>query len=142
MSNEVRFEGSRFDVDNGRIDHLRWDNFDQIMAAGFWPNTVSTDGFVNSREVPGIVDLPNVMSKFLNFGGMGLGDVVGSATTNAAKVFPFLKDKGTLNVGADADIVVLELREGGFEFLDNYEGVRVGAERIFPMATIVDGAVV
>jgi dihydroorotase len=136
MSNEVRFEGSQFDVANGRIDHLRWDTFDQIMAAGFWPDTISTDGFVNSREVPGVVDLPNIMSKFLNFGGMGLGDVVASATTNAAKVFPFLRGKGTLNVGADADVAVLELREGEFEYWDNNEGLRAGAERLYPVETI------
>ena len=136
---EARRRGIWFDVANGRIDHLRWDTFDQIMAAGFWPDTVSTDGFVNSREVPGVVDLPQVMSKFLNFGGMGMSDVVASATTNAARVFPFLRGKGTLNVGADADIALLELREGGFEFLDNYEGVRVGVSRLYPIYSLKDG---
>lgn len=135
----ARRRGIWFDVANGRIDHLRWDTFDQIMATGFWPDTVSTDGFVNSREVPGVVDLPNIMSKFLNFGGMSLSEVVATATTNAAKVFPFLRDKGTLNVGADADVAVLELRAGEFEFLDNYEGVRVGDERLFSSETLFSG---
>jgi dihydroorotase len=135
----ARRRGIWFDVANGRIDHLRWDTFDQIMATGFWPDTVSTDGFVNSREVPGVVDLPNIMSKFLNFGGMSLSEVVASATTNAAKVFPFLRDKGTLNVGADADVAVLELREGSFEFLDNYEGQRIGVQRLFPVQSIYGG---
>lgn len=132
----ARRRGIWFDVANGRIDHLRWDTFDQIMATGFWPDTVSTDGFVNSREVPGVVDLPNIMSKFLNFGGMSLSEVVATATTNAAKVFPFLRDKGTLNVGAGADVAVLELREGEFEFLDNYEGVREGQQRLYPVGTV------
>lgn len=138
----ARRRGIWFDVANGRIDHLRWDTFDQIMGAGFWPDTVSTDGFVNSREVPGVVDLPNVMSKFLNFGGMGLSEVVASATTNAAKVFPFLRDKGTLNVGASADIAILELREGEFEFLDNYEGLRIGIQRMYPAYSIQKGITV
>ncbi len=138
---EARRRGVWFDVANGRIDHLRWDTFDQIMAAGFWPDTVSTDGFVNSREVPGVVDLPNIMSKFLNFGGMELSEVVATATTNAAREFPFLRDKGTLNVGADADVDILELRDGEFEFLDNYEGVRVGDRRMFPVEMIFRGTV-
>ena len=28
------------------------------------------------------------------------------------RIFPFLRDKGTLNVGAPADIAILELRQG------------------------------
>ena len=136
MMTEVRFNGSRFDIANGRIDHLRWDSFDAIMAASFWPDTTSTDGFATSRSVPGVVDLPNILSKLLNFSDMSLSEVVATATVNAAKVFPFLRDKGTLNVGADADVAVLELREGEFEFLDNYEGVRVGNYRLYPTGII------
>jgi len=135
----ARRRGIWFDVANGRIDHLRWDTFDDIMAAGFWPDTVSTDGFSTSRSVPGVVDFPNIMSKFLNFGGMGLVDVVASGSFNAARIFPFLRNKGTLNVGAPADIAILELRQGSFEFVDNYENVRVGPQRLFPYETILAG---
>jgi len=135
----ARRRGIWFDVANGRIDHLRWDTFDDIMAAGFWPDTVSTDGFSTSRSVPGVVDFPNIMSKFLNFGGMGLVDVLASGSFNAARIFPFLRDKGTLNVGAPADIAILELRQGSFEFVDNYENVRVGPQRLFPYETILAG---
>lgn len=136
---EARRRGVWFDVGNGRIDHLRWDTFDAIMAAGFWPDTVSTDGFSTSRSAPGVVDLPNVMSKWLNFGGMGLSDVVACGSLNAARIFPFLRDKGTLHVGAAADIAILELREGEFDFLDNYEGVRRGSQRLFPFETVLGG---
>ncbi len=138
---KARRRGIWFDMANGRIDHLRWDTFDQIMNAGFWPDTVSTDGFVNSRDVPGVVDLPNILSKLLNFSDMTLSDVIATATCNASRVFPFLRDKGTLNVGAPADIAVLELREGSYEFLDNYENVRTGRQRLFPVETILGGNV-
>jgi len=136
---EARRRGIWFDIANGRIDHLRWDTFDQIMAAGFWPDTVSTDGFATSRSAPGVVDLPNIMSKLLNFSDMNLSEVIATGTCNASRVFPFLRDKGTLNVGAVADIAVLELREGNFEFLDNYENVRVGQQRLFPAETFLAG---
>ncbi len=136
---EARRRGIWFDVANGRIDHLRWDTLDAIMAAGFWPDTTSTDGFSTSRSAPGVVDFPNVISKLLNFGGMGLSDAVACATVNAARVFPFLRDKGTLNEGAAADIAILELREGQFDFLDNYENVRAGTQRLFPSDTILAG---
>ena len=42
---EARRRGIWFDVANGRTDHLRWDTFDEIMSTGFWPDTISTDGF-------------------------------------------------------------------------------------------------
>ena len=135
----ARRHGIWFDVANGRIDHLRWDTFDDIMAAGFWPDTVSTDGFSTSRSAPGVIDFPNIMSKFLNFGGMSLEDVVASSSLNASRLFPFLTDKGTLNIGAPADIAVLEPRQGSFTFLDNYENVRVGSQRLFPFETILAG---
>lgn len=136
---EARRRGIWFDVANGRIDHLSWDSFDAIMATGFWPDTISTDGFSSSRSAPGVVDFPNIMSKFLNFGGMSLHDVVACSTSNASRLHGFLQDKGTLNVGAPADIAILELREGRFDFLDNYENVRVGSRRLFPFETILGG---
>jgi len=135
----ARRRGIWFDVANGRIDHLRWNTFDDIMAAGFWPDTISTDGFSTSRSAPGVIDFPNIMSKFLNFGGMAMEDVVASSSYNASRLFPFLRDKGTLNIGAPADIAILELRQGSFEFLDNYENVRVGSQRLFPFETILAG---
>ncbi len=134
----ARRRGVWFDVANGRIRHLRWDIFDQIMETGFWPDTISTDGNTTSRSVQSVVDLPNVMSKFLNF-GMTLSEVIARVTVNASRVFPLFRDRGTLNVGAPADVAVLELREGSFEFVDNYENVRTGRQRLFPSETVVNG---
>ena len=135
---EARRRGIWFDVANGRTDHLRWDTFDAIMATGFWPDTISTDGFSTSRSAPSVRDYPNVMSKFLNF-GMDLSSVVAASTLTPSRIFPFLRDKGTLNIGAPADIAILELREGNFQFIDNYENVRYGAYRLFPFETILAG---
>jgi dihydroorotase len=79
------------------------------------------------------------MSKLLNFGGMSLSEVVACGSYNASRLHAFLSDKGTLNVGAPADIAILELRQGSFDFLDNYENVRTGALRLFPSDTILGG---
>ena len=54
-------------------------------------------------------------------------------------VFPFLRDKGTLNVGVPADLAILELREGNFSLIDNYENVRSGTQRLFPFETLFAG---
>jgi dihydroorotase len=71
--------------------------------------------------------------------GMPLTQAIACATVNAAKVFPAFEDRGTLNVGASADVAILELREGNFEFLDNYKGTRAGKQRLFPIATVLAG---
>ena len=134
----ARRRGVWFDVGNGRAGHLRWDILDRVMGAGFWPDTISTDGNSTSRTTPGVVDFPNVMSKFLSF-GMTLDQVVARATVNASRVFPLFNDRGTLNVGAPADVAVLELREGMFEFVDNYENKRTGRQRLFPGGTVLGG---
>ena len=137
----ARRRGVWFDVANGRVGHLRWDTFDGIMQAGFWPDTISTDGSTTSRSAESVIDFPNVMSKFLNF-GMTLDQVVARATVNASRVFPLFADRGTLNVGAPADVAVLELRDGTFEFVDNYGNTRTGRQRLFPSGTVLGGAVV
>jgi dihydroorotase len=49
------------------------------------------------------------------------------------------QDRGTLNVGAPADVAVLELREGTFEFVDNYGNTRTGRQRLFPSETVLGG---
>ena len=134
----ARRRGVWFDVANGRRGHLRWDIVDRVLQAGFWPDTFSTDGNTTSRTTAGVIDFPNVMSKFLSF-GMTLDQVVARATVNASRVFPVFNDRGTLNVGAPADVAVLELREGAFEFVDNYGNKRTGRQRLFPSGTVLGG---
>jgi dihydroorotase len=134
---EARHRGVVFDVGNGQTGHMRWDTIGAIVKAGFWPDTFSTDWNTNSRQT-GVVDLPNCMSKLLGY-GMTVSDAIARATINASRVFPLFKDRGTLRVGAPADVAVLELREGTFEFLDNFKGTITGRQRFFPSATILGG---
>ena len=69
---------------------------------------------------------------------MPLSQIIACATINAARVFPSFDDRGTLNVGAPADVAMLELREGTFEFLDNYK-TRTGHQRLFPAGIVLAG---
>jgi len=133
----ARRRGIWFDFGNGQNGHVTWDVAERAVRAGFLPDTLSTDYNANSRST-GVIDLPNVMSKFLML-GVPLNQVVAMVTSNAAKVFPAFRDRGTLAVGANADVAVLELREGTFEFLDNYGGKRSGNQRLFPIATVMAG---
>jgi len=133
----ARRRGVWFDVGNGQTGHIRWDTVGAIMKTGFWPDTFSTDWNTNSRQT-GVIDLPNCMSKLFGF-GMTLPEAIARATVNASRVFPLFNDRGTLNVGAPADVAVLELREGSFEFLDNFKNTITGRQRLFPYATVLAG---
>jgi dihydroorotase len=133
----ARRRGVRFDLGNGRVGHLRWDIAERVLKAGFLPDTFSTDWTPEGRAAQ-VIDFPNVMSKFLML-GMSIDQVVACATANAARAFEVFRNRGTLNVGAPADIAVLELKEGNFEFVDNYENKRTGRQRLFPSATVLAG---
>jgi dihydroorotase len=133
----ARRRGVWFDVGHGRTGHLRWDIVERVLQAGFWPDTFSTDWTVEGRGA-GVIDFPNVLSKFLDF-GMTLNDLITRATVNPSRIFEVFRDRGTLNVGAPADVAILELRQGSFEFVDNYKNVRMGGERLFPVGTVLGG---
>ncbi|HLH30674.1 MAG TPA: hypothetical protein VKY31_05690 [Terriglobia bacterium] len=133
----ARRRGVIFDVGNGRVGHLRWDVVDAVFKERFLPDTFSTDWTPEGRAEQ-VVNFPNVMSKFLN-SGMPLNQVIACATTNAARVFPVFRGRGTLNVGAPADVAILDLREGSFEFVDNYGNKRTGKQRLFPAGTVLGG---
>jgi dihydroorotase len=133
----ARRRGVFFDFGNGVADHFDWATVEKATQQDFWPDTLSTDWNVMSKT-SGVVDFPNVMSKFLMF-GMPLSRVIACATVNAARLFPSFDDRGTLNVGAPADVAILELRDGSFEFLDNYKGTRTGRQRLFPSGTVLAG---
>jgi dihydroorotase len=133
----ARRRGVWFDVGNGQKGHMRWDTIAAIMKTGFWPDTFSTDWNTNAHET-GVIDLPNCMSKLFGY-GMTVDQAIARATINAARMFPLFHDRGRLKVGAHADVAVLELQKGDFEFLDNYNNKITGHERLFPSETVLNG---
>ena len=133
----ARKRGIRFDIGNGRIGHFTWDTMADGIKAGFLPDTTSSD-WTDAGRAEHVVDFPNVMSKLLML-GVPLPQVIAMATSNAAATFPAFKGLGTLRVGAPADVTILELRQGSFEFLDNVNTKRSGMQRLFTRATILGG---
>jgi dihydroorotase len=133
----ARRRGVWFDVGQGTVGHISWDQAERAIKQGFLPHTISTDWTPNGRA-GGVKDLPNVMSMFLML-GMTLDQVIACVTTNAARVYEVYRDRGTLHVGAPADVALLELREGTFEFVDNFANKRTARQRLFPSATVLGG---
>lgn len=133
----ARRRGVIFDLGNGRVGHLRWDIADRVLQDGFLPDTLSTDWTAESRAAQ-VINFPNVMSKFLML-GLPIDQVIACATVHPSRAFPVFRNRGTLKVGAPADVAVLELREGNYEFVDNYGNKRTGRQRLFPSATVLAG---
>ena len=136
----ARKRGIRFDIGNGRAGHFTWDTMADGIKAGFLPDTISSD-WTDAGRADHVVDLPNVMSKLLML-GVPLMQVVAMVTSQAAATFPAFKGLGTLRPGAPADVSILELRNGSFEFIDNVNTKRSGTQRLFPRATIFGGTLV
>jgi dihydroorotase len=78
------------------------------------------------------------MSKFLLL-GMPLNQVIACVTSNAARSFREFHDYGSLRKGATADITILELTTGAFDFVDNYKGVRTGKQKLVTRGVLVAG---
>jgi dihydroorotase len=136
----ARRRGIRFDIGNGRVGHITWDVAESAIRQRFLPDTISSD-WTDAARTDQVFDFPNVLSKFLLL-GVPLDEVIARATINAAHVFPDFGDLGTLRIGSPADIAVLELRSGAFEFVDNANTPRQGTSKLFTQAAIVAGKVV
>jgi len=110
---EARARGVMFDVGHG-AGSFWFRNAVPAAKQGFIPDSMSTDLHTGNYT---ILSMNNVMSKFLAM-GVPLDDVIRRSTVNPASEI-HRPELGTLSVGKDADIAVLELMRGHFAFIDN-----------------------
>ena len=108
------------------------------IAQGLAPDTISSDIHAVSGNTPGMPYLPWVMSKFLNL-GFSLDDVVAMTTINPARVIGRVEKLGTLQVGAPADVSILELVEAPVTFVDTRKNTRQGNRWLKPVQTVRAG---
>ena len=108
------------------------------MAQRFPPDTISTDLHKSSRLHPDAT-MPTTMSKFLAM-GMPLAEVVYRSTQRPAEVLR-RPELGHLSVGAEADVAVLELRQGRFGFVDSGRARMDGTQRLEAELTVRAGRI-
>jgi len=135
---EAQKKGIVFDVGYGGISF----SFSQAIPAiknGFFPNSISTDLHIGSMN-NAMKDELNVMSKFLNM-GMDLKSIIRATTWNPAREIKH-EELGNLSVGSDADVTILNVREGKFGFFD-YTGYKIeGNKKLECEMTIRGGKIV
>jgi len=136
---EAQRHGIIFDCAHGR-NHFSFRMIEKALDQGFLPDTISTDLTVTSATRGPVWDMPTTMSKLLHF-GMALPDIVRRATAAPAKILGYEGTVGTLKPGANADVSMLELRDGNFDLTDS-EGTTITAKRrLIAQTTIKDGRV-
>lgn len=108
------------------------------IAQGLAPDTISSDLHAYSGNSPGLPFMPWVMSKFLNM-GFSLEQVVAMSTVNPARIIGKVDKLGTLQLGAPADVSILELFEQPVEFVDTRNNKRQGKRYLKPVQTVRAG---
>jgi len=108
------------------------------MQQGMPPDTISSDIHSVSINTPGYPTLPWVMSKFLAL-GLSLEEVVARATVEPGKVIGRVPGLGTLQVGAPADLAIMDVVDGAVEFVDTRKNTRTGKRKLVPYLTIRGG---
>jgi dihydroorotase len=134
---EAKKRGVVFDVGHGG------GSFDYTIAEvaiqqGCTPDTISSDVHVFSGNTPGMPYMPWVMSKFIGL-GFSLAEVVAMATTAPAKVINRINKHGTLQLGAPADLSLLEVVDGAVSFVDTRNNKRDGKLYLRPSGTVIAG---
>jgi dihydroorotase len=109
---EARARGVIFDVGHGQASFW-FRNAVPAFKQGFIPDSMSTDLHAGNFT---IVSMSDVMSKFLAM-GVPLADVIRRSTVNPAAEIR-RPELGTLSVGKEADIAVLEELHGDFGYID------------------------
>ena len=109
---DARARGVIFDVGHG-AGSFWFRNAVPASKQGFVPDSISTDLHIGDYTT---VSMNNVMSKFLAL-GVSLDDVIRRSTVNPASEI-HRSELGTLSIGKDADIAVLDLMHGHFGYVD------------------------
>jgi len=141
-------------VDVGHGSHFSFDMARKVLAAGIRPHTLGADMHGYNVRVPdataaenrvanpffGVApfNLTNAMTKLLAL-GMTLPEILATVTSNPARMLRMEDGIGSLQVGREADVSVLEVLNGRFELADN-SGVKVTAsEMIVPAFALRTG---
>ncbi len=131
----ARERGVIFDIGHGK-GSFAWKSAYAMMAAGFPPDTISSD--IHALCVNGpAYDQVTTLSKFLAL-GMPLPEVIRRSTATPAAVIrrPAL---GTLKPGSPGEASVLELRSGQFDLEDASGEIVTVSERLFAAGLVIDG---
>lgn len=131
--------GVIFDVGHAN-GHFDFNLVRNAMADGLPPDIVSTD--LHGRLGPDnpVVDMPTTMTKFLHL-GLSLDQIVAACTIKPARVIGWQDRIGSLEVGREADVAVLQLVDAPAQLRDCVGGKMLVNRRLAARWTIRRGEV-
>ena len=135
---QARQRGVIFDVGHG-AGSFWFRNAVPAVKQGFIPDSISTDLHTGSMN-GAVVDMITTMSKFLAM-GVPLEEVIRRATVNPAHEIR-RPELGTLSVGSEADIAVIELHRGRFGYTDCGNAKMIGDAKLVNLLTVRAGQIV
>jgi|TARA_B110000238_G_scaffold198100_1_gene242000 dihydroorotase len=131
----ARKRGVLFDVGHG-MGSFSWQTGQAMIAAGFPPDTISSDIHALCIDGPAR-DLLYTMTKFLAL-GMSLVDVIKAASLNPARAIR-RDDLGHLTIGKTGDASIVTLKNQVIDLVDALGETVPFNKNIVPIGTIKDG---
>ncbi len=135
---EAADRGVWFDTAHGRMN-FSFDVGRRIIDQGLFPHCISTDLTVPGR-LHTVHSMTEMMTRFLGL-GFTLAQVVTMCTANPARAIGAADRLGSLAVGRQADISVLELREGDWVVYDVLGAALRVTQAVVPFVTVKRGQV-
>ena len=132
---EARARGVIFDVGHG-AGSFWFRNAVPAVKQGFIPDSMSTDLHTGDFT---FVSMTEVMSKFLAM-GVPLEDIIRRSTVNPAQEIR-RQNLGTLSVGREADVAVLEVLHGHFGYIDDGWARMDGTLKVVARMTVRGGRI-
>jgi dihydroorotase len=131
--------GVIFDVGHAN-GHFDFNLVRRAMGDGLSPDVISTD--LHGRMGPDnpVVDMPTTLTKFLAL-GLTIDQVIAACTINPARVIGWQDRLGSLEVGREADVAVLQLVDEPVKLRDCVGGEMAVNQRIAARWTIRRGEV-
>ena len=135
---EAEDRGVWFDTAHGRMN-FSFDVGEKILDQGMNPHCISTDLTLPGR-VGTVHSMTEMMSRFLAM-GFTLDQVVTMSTLNPAKSVGIDDRLGSLAVGKQADVSVLDVKDGDWVVYDVVGGSRKIDKAVVPVLTVKKGEV-
>jgi dihydroorotase len=135
---ELKDLGIWLDSAHGRFN-FSFDVARRVLDQGLVPNCISTDLTIPSRSET-VHSLVEVMARFLGL-GFTLREVLRMCTANPARAIGEQDRLGSLQVGRQADISVLDVRQGDWVVYDSLRQALPVQTAIVPVLTVKKGRV-